>query len=183
MLRWYLRRARTAYLAEGAANSEVAEILAATASGARTVEALRLERAADRRRAGTRWRCPGGTRLHTLFLRTVFFPAVEVSYVVPVVARPAASAACCYARGAVSLGAVVAAALYLRQLGGPLDEILMWVEQLQSSGASFARVEGLARCPAAPAADAAGAGGRPDRRDRRPVRLRPRAARCCAAST
>jgi len=41
-LRWYLRRARTAYLAQGAATSEVAEILAATASGARTVEAFGL---------------------------------------------------------------------------------------------------------------------------------------------
>lgn len=38
-------------------------------------------------------------------------------------------------------------ALYLRQFSQPLDEILVRVEQLQSSGASFARVEGLARLP------------------------------------
>lgn len=54
-LRWYLRRARDGYLAEGAATSDVAEIVASTASGARTVEALRLEGSGSRR-AGTRSR-------------------------------------------------------------------------------------------------------------------------------
>ncbi|MDX3247715.1 ABC transporter ATP-binding protein, partial [Streptomyces sp. ME18-1-4] len=56
-----------------------------------------------------------------------------------------------HGRGAMSLGAVVAAALYLRQFTEPLDQILVRVEQLQSSGASFARVEGLARAPRAEA--------------------------------
>jgi ATP-binding cassette, subfamily C, bacterial len=37
--------------------------------------------------------------------------------------------------------------LYLRQLVGPLDTILIWIEQLQSSSASFARIEGLAAVP------------------------------------
>ncbi|MFF2131502.1 ABC transporter ATP-binding protein [Streptomyces olivochromogenes] len=146
-LRWYLRRARTAYLAEGTATSDVAEILAATASGARTVEAFGLQRGritASRRTLETsRLR-----RMRTLFLRSVFFPAVEVSYVVPVVAVLVVGGVL-HARGAMSLGAVVAATLYLRQLGEPLDQILMQVEQLQSSGASFARVEGLARAPRA----------------------------------
>ncbi|MFE2517579.1 ABC transporter ATP-binding protein [Streptomyces mirabilis] len=146
-LRWYLRRARTAYLAEGTATSDVAEILAATASGARTVEAFGLQRGritASRQTLETsRLR-----RMRTLFLRSVFFPAVEVSYVVPVVAVLLVGGAL-HARGAMSLGAVVAATLYLRQLAEPLDQILMQVEQLQSSGASFARVEGLARAPRA----------------------------------
>ncbi|WP_055524728.1 ABC transporter ATP-binding protein [Streptomyces graminilatus] len=144
-LRWYLRRARTAYLAEGAANSEVAENLAATASGARTVEAFRLgeRRVAVSREALDRSR---RRRLHTLCLRSVFFPTVEVSYVLPVVVVLVVGGVL-HGRGAVSLGAVVAAALYLRQLEAPLDEVLTWTEQLQSSGASFARVEGLGRAP------------------------------------
>ncbi|GAB2954412.1 ABC transporter ATP-binding protein [Streptomyces heilongjiangensis] len=147
VLRWYLRRARAGYLAEGAAGSEVAEIVAATASGARTVEALRLER---RRIAASRDALDASRRrrLHTLFLRTVFFPGVEVSYLVPVVTVLLVGGML-HDRGAMSLGAVVAAALYLQQLSGPLDEILMRIEQLQSSGASFARVEGLARAPRA----------------------------------
>ncbi|MEH0529637.1 ABC transporter ATP-binding protein [Streptomyces stelliscabiei] len=145
VLRWYLRRARTGYLAEGAAQSEVAEIVASTASGARTVEALRLER---RRITASRdaLEVSRRRRLHTLFLRTVFFPGVEVSYFVPQVLVLLLGGAL-LARGSVSLGVVVSAALYLQQLSGPLDEILMRVELLQSSGASFARVEGLAGAP------------------------------------
>lgn len=42
-LRWYLRRARNAYLAEGAANSGLAETMTSTATGARTVEARTAE--------------------------------------------------------------------------------------------------------------------------------------------
>ncbi|MCF3137025.1 ABC transporter ATP-binding protein [Streptomyces olivochromogenes] len=144
-LRWYLRRARDGYLAEGAATSEVAEILAATATGARTVEAFRLQ---ERRTAASRdaLETSRRTRLYTLFLRSVFFPAVEVSYTVPV-AGVLLVGGVLHAHGEVGLGAVVAAALYLRQFTDPLDQILMRVEQLQSSSASFARVEGLAGAP------------------------------------
>ncbi|MER6384024.1 ABC transporter ATP-binding protein [Streptomyces sp. NPDC001250] len=144
-LRWYLRRARDGYLAEGAATSEVAEILAATAAGARTVEAfgLRQRRITASRDALEKSR---RTRFYTLFLRTVFFPAVEVTYTVPV-AGVLLLGGWLHQRGAVGIGAVVAAALYLRQFTEPLDQILMRVEQLQSSSASFARVEGLAQAP------------------------------------
>ncbi|MGV9556279.1 ABC transporter ATP-binding protein [Streptomyces sp. NPDC003522] len=144
-LRWYLRRARAGYLAEGAATSEVAGVLAETAGGARTVEAFRLQ---ERRTAASRdaLEVSRRARFHTLFLRSVFFPVVEVSYSLPV-AGVLLVGGTLHARGALSLGTVVAAALYLRQFTGPLDEILMRVEQLQSSGASFARVEGLAAAP------------------------------------
>jgi ATP-binding cassette subfamily C protein len=150
-LRWYLRRARPAYLAEGAATSAVAEILAATASGARTVEAFGL---AGRRIAASRDALAEArrTRLRTLSLRTGFYLPVDFSYVVPVVTVLLVGGAL-HTRGAVSLGAVVAAALYLRQLTEPLDQILVRVEQLQSSNASFARVEGLATAQKADPAD------------------------------
>ncbi|WP_328442344.1 ABC transporter ATP-binding protein/permease [Streptomyces sp. NBC_00444] len=148
-LRWYLRRARDGYLAEGAATSQVAEILTATASGARTVEALRLT---DRRTEASRDALDTAkrTRLYTLFLRTCFFPAVEISYILPV-ALVLLLGGVLLEHGALSLGAVVTAALYLQRLGQPLDEVLMRIEQLQASSASFARVEGLAA--AEPAAD------------------------------
>jgi ATP-binding cassette, subfamily C, bacterial len=144
-LRWYLRRARDGYLAEGAATSQVAEVVASTAAGARTVEAFRLQ---ERRTAASRHALESSrrTRLYTLNLRSVFFPAVEVSYTIPV-AGVLLVGGVLHAHGMVGLGAVVAAALYLRQFTEPLDQILMRVEQLQSSGASFARVEGLARAP------------------------------------
>ncbi|MDH6439899.1 ATP-binding cassette subfamily C protein [Streptomyces sp. SAI-144] len=147
VLRWYLRRARDGYLAEGAATSDVAEILAATASGARTVEALRLE---ERRVRASRDALDTArrTRLYTLYLRSVFFPVVEVAYILPV-AGVLLVGGMLHAQGVMSLGSVVAAALYLQQLVNPLDQILVRVEQLQSSGASFARVEGLAAAPRA----------------------------------
>ncbi|MFF4590155.1 ABC transporter ATP-binding protein [Streptomyces sp. NPDC001388] len=145
-LRWYLRRARSGYLAQGAADSEVAEVLASTAAGARTVEAFRLQ---ERRTAASRdaLETARRARFHTLYLRTVFFPVVETSYSLPV-AGVLLLGGWLHGRGALSLGAVVAAALYLRQFTEPLDQILVRVEQLQSSGASFARVEGLAGAPA-----------------------------------
>lgn len=147
VLRWYLRRARSAYLAEGAAGSALGEVLTTTADGARTVEALGLQRRriqvagaaiAEFRRA----------RLRTLWLRTVLFPIVDTSYTLPLVGVLLIGGALYY-HGAVSLGTVVACALYLRQLVGPLDSILLWVEQLQQSGAAYARVEGLAAAPQA----------------------------------
>ncbi|MFJ5779345.1 ABC transporter ATP-binding protein [Streptomyces sp. NPDC093094] len=144
-LRWYLRRARDGYLAEGAATSRVAEFLAATASGARTVEVFGLGR---RRTARSREVLEEARRAreHTLYLRSVFFPPVEVSYVLPV-AGVLLLGGWLHARGSVSLGAVVTAALYMHRFAEPLDQILVRVEQLQSSGASFARVEGLAAAP------------------------------------
>lgn len=149
-VRWYLRRAHRAYLAEGAATSALAELLAATAAGARTVEALGLQ---ERRRAASEAaieRCRA-TRTRTLFLRSVLLPAVDVSYVVPVVAVLLAGGVL-HGQGPagvtyVSLGTVVSAALYLRQVSAPLETILFRLEQLQSSGAAFARVEGLGQAP------------------------------------
>ncbi|MEU3515465.1 ABC transporter ATP-binding protein [Streptomyces sp. NPDC006654] len=142
-LRWYLRRARDGYLAEGATTSGVAETVTATVAGARTVEAFRLQEqrirvSRDALEANRK------ARFYTLYLRSVFFPAVEVSYTVPV-------AGVLLLGGLLhaGVGVVVSAALYLRQFTEPLDQILMRVEQLQSSSASFARVEGLAQAPRA----------------------------------
>ncbi|MFH8570903.1 ABC transporter ATP-binding protein [Streptomyces sp. NPDC017993] len=143
--RWYLRRAHAAYLAEGAANSALAELLAANAAGARTIEALGLR---ERRTAASEEaieRCRR-TRTRTLFLRSVLFPAMDISAALPVVGVLLIGGAL-HGQGTVPLGVVVSAALYMRQVSAPLDKILFWVEQLQSSGAAFARVEGLARAP------------------------------------
>ncbi|MFI5661266.1 ABC transporter ATP-binding protein [Streptomyces sp. NPDC051684] len=148
-VRWYLRRARTAYLAQGEADSHLAEQLAATASGARTVEAFRLQE--QRIEACERGiRHSYRTRMRTLSLRSVLFPSVDFSYALPVAAVLLVGGTL-HAHDGASLGAIVTCALYLRQLSGPLDTILFWVEQLQSSGASFARVEGIGTEPRVPA--------------------------------
>jgi ATP-binding cassette subfamily C protein len=142
VLRWYLRRARDAYLAEGAADTEVSEQLSATADGARTVEALRL---ADRRvDAGDATVATGvDTRRRTLFLRSVFFPGLDLSYLVPMVTMLLIGGGLQLA-GVIGLGTVVAGVLYLQRMADPLYTVMMWVEQLQRGAASFARLQGVA---------------------------------------
>ncbi|ADD40137.1 ABC transporter ATP-binding protein [Stackebrandtia nassauensis] len=142
IMRWYLRRARSAYLAEGDANTEMSEVMAATAAGAKTVEAFGL---ADRRVAAGDATVAEGTRTRrkTLWLRTVMFPVADFSYVLPMAAA-LFFGGLLYFNDVVSLGVVIAASLYLRQLVEPLDQALMWIEQLQQGGASFARVRGVA---------------------------------------
>ncbi|AKA08207.1 multidrug ABC transporter ATPase [Streptomyces noursei ZPM] len=147
--RWYLRRARCAYLAEGAANSVLAELVATTASGARTIEAFALQQRRITACQEAIEKCRR-TRMRTLFLRSVLLPSVDISYVIPV-AGVLLIGGVLHDHGAMSLGAVIASAMYLRQLSAPLDTILQCLEQLQSSSASFARVEGLGQVPQAPA--------------------------------
>jgi ABC-type multidrug transport system fused ATPase/permease subunit len=146
--RWYLRRARPAYLLQGATSSALAQELAATTAGARTVEAFGLH---ERRLAEGRAAIELNrrSRLATLALRTVYFPIVEGSYNAPLAVALFLGGEL-YFHGVLTLGAVTAGTLYLRQLIGPLNAVVLWLDQLQSSGASFARVEGLAAVPPGP---------------------------------
>ncbi|WP_370949960.1 ABC transporter ATP-binding protein [Amycolatopsis sp. cg5] len=139
--RWYLARARDAYLAEGAANSTLAEGLAATAEGARTVEAFDL----GRRRVTAGEHTIEGARVartRTLYLRSVLFPVLDIAYAIPTVTALLAGGAL-YLTGHATLGAVVTTSLYLRQVVDPLDRILMQLDQLQLGGAALARITGV----------------------------------------
>ncbi|MEN3615152.1 ABC transporter ATP-binding protein [Plantactinospora sp. ZYX-F-223] len=139
--RWYVRRGRNAYLDEGAANAQLAEVVVATAEGARTIETYGLqERQVENGdlAIGT----SAAARVRTLRLRTVFFPSVDVAHTLPVAAALLLGGGL-HARGSVSLGAVVAVSLYLWQLVDPVDKILMWVDQIQLGAASFARIIGV----------------------------------------
>ncbi|QNE18826.1 ABC transporter ATP-binding protein [Kribbella qitaiheensis] len=141
-VRWYLKRARPAYLAVAASGAELADVVASTAKGARTIELLGLE---DRREQATEAAISQArsARLGALWLRTVLFPWADVSLGLPVVGVLLVGGAL-HANGLVSIGLVVTATVYLRQLVGPLDILMLWIEQLQGAGASYARVEGLA---------------------------------------
>jgi ATP-binding cassette subfamily C protein len=146
--RWYLRRASAAYLAEGAATAELTDALTTAAEGARTVEALRLgdsRIAHGTERIGEVW----ATRRRTLNLRSGYFPVVEGSYALPIAAVLLAGGYFLN-RGIVTLGEVVAAALYLQQAIEPLDRMLQWMEQAQRGFASFARVLGVGQVPPEP---------------------------------
>jgi ABC-type multidrug transport system fused ATPase/permease subunit len=146
-IRWYVRRARPAYLAVAATGAELADVVASTAKGARTIELLGLEarRTQTTEAAVTRAR---SARLDALWLRTVLFPWADISLALPMVAVLVVGGAL-FANDLVSLGVVVTATVYLRQLVGPLDTLMLWIEQLQGAAASYARVEGLADIPVA----------------------------------
>mgnify|MGYP001363767757 CR=1 FL=1 len=140
--RWYLRRATPAYLAEAAGHAEFAESLAATTSGARTIELYglqhRRQQDATHRAASAR-----AAQFATLRLRTVLFPAVDISYAVALVLVLLVGA-WLYGANGIALGSLIAILLYVHQISGPFDTVLLWLESLQSGIASFARIEGLA---------------------------------------
>ena len=144
VLRWYLRRSRPAFLAQAVAGAVITDVMESTASGARTVEALGL---AERRIAAAETAFAASIRaqMRSLRLRLVLYPTVDASYALPLAGILLIGGAL-YEHGEVSLGAVVASTLYMRQLVGPLDTVVMWVQTLQNA-VSYARVEGLAAAP------------------------------------
>lgn len=143
--RWYLRRAPSAYLRENAAYSDLTDGLAETVEGARTVEALRIQ---GRRieRTDTDIRRSYAAERFTLFLRTVYFPMVEVGYLIPVVATLLIGG-WFYTQGWVDLFQVTAATLYVQQMIDPVDRILSWFDELQVGQASLARLLGVSVMP------------------------------------
>jgi ABC-type multidrug transport system fused ATPase/permease subunit len=144
--RWYLKRATSGYLRESAAYADMTDGLAETVDGARTVEALGTQqRRIDRTNIDIR-RSYRAER-YTLFLRTVYFPVMEVGYLVPVVATLLVGG-WYFHNGWVDLLQVTAATLYVQQLIDPLDRMLMWLDELQVGQASLARLIGVAHVAA-----------------------------------
>ncbi|MFI9845618.1 ABC transporter ATP-binding protein [Nonomuraea sp. NPDC051941] len=143
--RWYLKRARDGYLRENAAYADMTEGLAETVEGARAVEALGLQ-ARRRSRTDDDISRSFAAERYTLGLRTVWFPAVELGYVIPVVATLLVGGLF-YTNGWVALSQVATATLYAQQLIDPLDRFLMWIDELQVGGASMARLLGVANVP------------------------------------
>ncbi|ANZ38120.1 multidrug ABC transporter ATP-binding protein [Lentzea guizhouensis] len=140
-IRWYLRRARAAYLAENAAVGDVAELTAAVGEGSRTIETYGL-RARMRVAADGAIAVSYATRMRTLLLRNVLFPIVEFVNMLPtaLVLLVGGSA---YLSGQVPIDVVVTGGLLVWRLVEPMDRILFWVENVQRGAASFARVEGI----------------------------------------
>lgn len=141
-LRWYLRRARAAYLEQSAANAAAATILAETTDHARTIAMFGLQNQRSQALNAALDHTEAMMR-QTLALRSRLFPTIDTSYGIAVAAVVAVGGAL-FLGGHLPLGIVVAAALYIRQLSAPLDTLIIWTETLQSAGASFARIEGLA---------------------------------------
>lgn len=144
-LRWYLRRAKDGYLRESATYSRINATLTETVEGARTVEALGL---GDERIRAIDADIEKSYRAerYTLYLRTVFFPNMEIAYLVPTVAT-LMFGGWLYTQGEVSLGAVTTATLYVQMLIDPVDRIVSILDELQLGAASLARLLGVAQVP------------------------------------
>ena len=143
--RWYLARAKAGYLRENASYAEINATLAETVEGARTVETLRLSER-RRRRMDADIRESYEAERYTLHLRTVWFPIVEVGYLVPTVAT-LLFGGWLYSEGHTSLASVTAATLYVQQLIDPVDRLISWLDEFQVGGASLARLLGVAQVP------------------------------------
>jgi ABC-type multidrug transport system fused ATPase/permease subunit len=143
--RWYLRRAPSGYLAEREAYSVLNGTIAETADAGRTIEALRLQqRRIDRTDADVRRALAAERR--TLYLRSMWFPAVDLGFAIPMVAV-VLGGGLLNARGVVTLGQVTAVALYMQQLVEPLDVLLSWLDELQVGGTALARLVGVGDVP------------------------------------
>jgi ABC-type multidrug transport system fused ATPase/permease subunit len=143
--RWYLKRARPGYLRESASYALINASLAETTEGARTVEALGLERRRIDNIDAAIAESYAAER-YTLFLRTVWFPSVEVGYLVPTVAT-LLFGGWLHMRGHASLGDVTAATLYVQALIDPVDRFISWLDELQVGATSLARLLGVAHVP------------------------------------
>jgi len=143
--RWYLKRAKDGYLRESASYAAINASLAETAEGARTVEALGL----DQRRLDVIDADIAesyAAERYTLYLRTVWFPAVEIGYLVPTVVT-LLFGGWLYTAGHADLGDVIAATLYVQALIDPVDRLISWLDELQMGAASLARLLGVAAVP------------------------------------
>jgi ABC-type multidrug transport system fused ATPase/permease subunit len=143
--RWYLRRAPAGYLWERAAYATLSGTVTETVEGARTVEALRL---ADGRiaRAEDDLREAYAAERRTLFLRTVWFPAAEVSYFLPVVAT-LGWGGWLASRDLATVGQVTTVVLYMVQIVDPVDRLVTWLDEIQIGATSMARLAGVAHVP------------------------------------
>ena len=127
--RWYLRRAPAGYLWERASYATLNGTVTETVEGVRTIEALGL---ADERiaRADADLREAMAAERRTMFLRTVWFPAAELSYLLPVVAT-LAWGGWLAARDIVTVGQVTTVVLYMVQIVDPVDRLVSWLDEIQ----------------------------------------------------
>ncbi|RMI09227.1 ABC transporter ATP-binding protein [Cellulomonas triticagri] len=140
--RWYLRRAAPAYLRESAAYATLNGTITESVEGARTVDALGLG-ARRRARVDADLREAFAAERRTLGLRSVLFPGVDTSFILPLVAV-LAWGAYLVSTGDATVGAVTTIALYASQIIQPIGELIFWLDEIQVGATSLARILGVA---------------------------------------
>lgn len=139
--RWYLRRAAPAYLRESAAYATLNGSITESVEGARTIDALGLG-ARRRARVDGDLREAFAAESATLRLRTVLFPGIDSSFLLPVVAV-LLWGAYLISTGHATIGAVTTVALYATQLMHPIGELIFWLDEIQVGTTSLARILGV----------------------------------------
>ncbi|MDV6011198.1 ABC transporter ATP-binding protein [Haloechinothrix sp. LS1_15] len=144
--RWYLPRAlpvvEQLLSGWGAVQASTTE----SVHGARTIETL----GQAARRAELNRRAVAAARDEEYAHRGLlirWLSCLELSYLLPVVViLPLGGWA--YDAGHVSLGTITTVVLYLLAMGGPLNELLLWVEELQIGNTALRRILGVRQTPA-----------------------------------
>jgi ABC-type multidrug transport system fused ATPase/permease subunit len=143
--RRYIKRAPKGYITEGGTYSQINSTFTETVEGARTVEALGLQR--DRIESGdVDIAVSGQAERYTMSLRNLLFFLIGFAYDTPLV-MVLILGAVGYTQGWVTLGQVTAATLYVQALVEPLDRLIRNVDRLQVGIASTSRLLGIASVP------------------------------------
>ncbi|MEV0415897.1 ABC transporter ATP-binding protein [Streptomyces sp. NPDC050448] len=139
--RWYFRRAPSAYRSEAAGYAAVAAALTETVDAGRTVEAHRLGpgRIALSERRIKEWTA---WERYTLFLRTILFPVVNVTFVT-ILGSVLMIGGYCVLQGWMSVGQLTTGALLAQMMVDPIGLILRWYDELQIAQVSLARLVGV----------------------------------------
>ncbi|GIG39064.1 ABC transporter ATP-binding protein [Cellulomonas phragmiteti] len=141
VVRWYLRRATPAYIRESASYAVLNGTITETVEGARTVDALSLADARERRVEEDLREAFAAERA-TLRLRTILFPGVDLAFVLAPVAVLVWGGYLA-STGHVTLGAVTTIVLYAYQVTGPVWELIYWVDEIQVAATALARIVGV----------------------------------------
>jgi len=139
--RWYLARATPGYQRESAAYAALNGTITESVEGARTVDALALEQA-RRARLRANLREAFEAERYTLRLRTVLTPGLDTPFMVaPIVVL--LWGAFLVSEGWTTVGAVTSVVLYVRQIIGPVWELVFWLDEIQVAMSSLGRLFGV----------------------------------------
>ena len=144
-VRHYLRNAIAGYITESRTYSTINATITETVEGARTIEALGL-RDLRQARLDDDTAESGQAERYTMSLRNLLFVWIDFAFQLPLV-LVVLLGTWGYDAGLVSIGQVATAAIYLQQLVGPLDRLIVVLDHLQVGVAATTRLLGVAEVP------------------------------------
>jgi ABC-type multidrug transport system fused ATPase/permease subunit len=139
--RWYLRRATPGYLRESAAYATLNGSITEAVEGARTTDALHL---GDRirRRIEADLREAYHAERYTLGLRLRLIPSLDAAVSIAPIAV-VLWGGWLVSQDLTTVGTVATVAVYGHQMGGPVFDLVFWLDELQVAAVALARVVGV----------------------------------------